>query len=394
MNTFTKHIFLIFIFAGSLSAGLMKDLGFNNISFKKLPQNFEAAINEIIDSANPKTNITISAETLKVISDFVIKNANDGKAWLPKERREAKGAALINSYNIPFDKTLEINLAADVPDAALFYKVLRYSKKINLSQQTKKFFIECAKRFPTNKIAKTSYYSIESITPNIQSGAYYSYTNLRAITRANINGIEMLVSISDMIAPSDFSMRGAPVGPVEDGLFYYSQRPGLNLPGVSWAKSQMYLSSTLVVYLETPEKNTAVAMVSWQRAGWKGMNIIKSHHIYSVLQDTLSAFNSVFGNKNVTLKNIHYILNKVNKMNAKNKNNLYSKYRAYVMKWLDIKPKGLNPFRKSVLAKVFNDKSLDNMKNDFIDILIVQEYVRELIGKPTWSVTPPLKPTK
>jgi len=376
-----KYIFFSILITGYLFADISK----------KLPENVEMAIDEIITAGEINTNSITSSKNLKVLADFIISSANDEKIWQLKSRRDACGAALIRSYEIPFDKVLKMNLAAKIPDAALFYNVLRFSKKINLSPECKKNFVNTSKRLNSNEVFETSYLSFEGITPNLQSGAYYSYTNLRTITRANISGTEMLVSISDMLGPSDYSMRGISVGPVEDGVFYYSQKPGMNMTGVTWLKSQMYISSTIAVYLETPDNKTAVAMFSWQSAGWRGMNVVKNYHIYSVLLDTFKTFQKVFGNPNVSSEKILEIIENVSNMSQKEKNKLYKKYCEYVKEWGNKKPKGLNPFRKSAIKKIFSEKSLDNMKQEYKDIIIVQEFVRSLIGKPTWSAQNPLK---
>ena len=378
---YLKYIFFSIFLTGGLFAGVNK----------KLPENVETAIGEIISAGKINTNAIASEKNLKILSEFIISSANDGNVWQVKPRRGANGAALIKAYKIPVEKVLKMSLAAEIPDAALFYNVLRYSKKINLSPECKKFFVNASKGLSTNEIIESSYLSVEGITPNIQSGAYYSYTNLRTITRANINGAELFISISDMIGPSVFSMRGVSVGPVEDGVFYYSQKPGMNMTGVTWLKSQMYLSSTIAVYLETPDNGTAVAMFSWQSAGWRGMNVVKNYHIYTVLQDTFKTFSGVLGSEKVNLRNVLDIIEKVNKMPRKEKEDLYKKYCDYIRMWKNKRPNGLNPFRKSAIAKIFNEKSLKNMSRENKDILIIQEFIRVLIGKPTWSVTLPLK---
>ncbi len=358
---------------------------------KNLPEKVEIALGDIITSGKIDTKDIASDKNIQIIYDFIVSAASDGNLWKMKPRRKANGAMLIKSYEIPFEKVLGINLDAELPDAAFFYGVLRYSKKINVSPECKKFFTKTSKRLSTNEVLESSYLSTESITPNIQSGAYYTYTNTRTVTRANINGTEMQISISDMIGSSTFSMRGISVGPIKDGVFYYSQKPGMNMPGVTWIKSQMYISSTITVYLEMPDKKTAVAMFSWQSAGWKGMNIIKSYHIYTVLEDTFKTFGNVFGNNKINSKRARDIVRKVKKMNSKEKNALYEKYCNYVKEWCYKKPAGLNRFKKSTIAKIFNEKSLTNMKQDYIDILIVQEAIRTLIGEPTWSAKSPLK---
>jgi len=382
-----KNIIISILITSCLFTGIV------NGKEKKLPDKVEMAIENIITGGKVDTKAVVTDDNIKNLYDFILSAANDDHLWQIKPRRGAKGAAIIRSFNIPFKKVLEINLASGLSDAAFFYNVLRYSKKINLSPQSKKFFSETSKSLNTNESFETSYLSVECITPNLQSGAYYSYTNSRTITRANINGTEIMISISDMLEPSSFSMRGIPVGPVDDGVFYYSQKPGMNMPGVTWVKSQMYISSTISVYMEMPDNKTAVAMFSWQSAGWKGMNIIKSYHIYTVLQNTLKTFNDVFGNPKINVQSTTDIIIKINKMSPKTKNALYKEYCNYVRKWSYKKPKGLNPFRKSAIAKIFNEKSLNNMKQDYKDILIIQEFIRNLLGKPTWSAKSLLKLT-
>jgi len=227
LKHFITYTVILFFLTGSLFAGIMDKIGLNAPAFKQLPPKIETAIDNIIDAAEINNKSIVSANNLKILSKFVIDKANGGSAWMPKLRRDANGAALINFYDIPIEKVIKTSLAANIPDAALFYNVLRYSKKIDLTPECKNFFVENSKRLNTNKIVETSYFSVESIAPNLQSGAYYSYTNRRTITRANIKGTEMLLSISDMVGPSTFSKRGAPVGNAEDGVFYYSEKLGL-----------------------------------------------------------------------------------------------------------------------------------------------------------------------
>ena len=380
-----KYIIVSILFTAGLFTGVV-----NGIE-KKLPEKVEIAIDDIITAGKIDTKDIASDKNIQILYEFIVSAADDGNLWKMKPRRKANGAIIIKSYEIPFEKVLGINLDTELPDAAFFYGVLRHSKKINLSPECEKFFSKTSKRLNTNEVLESSYLSTESITPNIQSGAYYTYTNTRTITRANINGTEMQISISDMIGPSTFSMRGITVGPIEDGVFYYSQKPGMNMPGVTWIKSQMYISSTVTIYLEIPDKKTAVAMFSWQSAGWKGVNIIKSHHIYTVLEDTFKTFGNVFGNAKVNSKKARDIVRKVKNMSSKEKKVIYEKYCDYVKKWCYKKPSGLNRFKKSTITKIFNEKSLANMKQDYIDILIIQEAIRTLIGEPTWSAKSMLK---
>jgi len=82
-----------------------------------------------------------------------------------------------------------------------------------------------------------------------------------------------------MQSPSSYSKRGIPVGPPEDALFYFSDKEGVNLTGLKWVKSQMYVSRTISIYVKAPKNQTAVMIFSWLAAGWNQINISKTYQI-------------------------------------------------------------------------------------------------------------------
>ena len=104
----------------------MDKIRLNATACKHLPPKIEEAIDDVIDAAEINNKSIVSENNLKILSKFVIDKANGGSAWMLKPRRDANGAALIKFYDIPINNVLKISLATNIPDAALFYNVLRY----------------------------------------------------------------------------------------------------------------------------------------------------------------------------------------------------------------------------------------------------------------------------
>jgi len=385
-------LFLLFSVA-SVQAGenglafLSKKIGLGP-SLTPIPEKVERTATRVFaftENGNP----ALTVKELKPLVDFVIAECDSDKAWRPKSRWDADGAAIMATCAAPIRKLIQVSLATNIPDAALFYRVLRYSAIVEMSDAPPSFFACTYSPLETNALARAQYVCIETTTPNQQSGACYSYTNTRTLVRANIDGRDVLVSVSDMHEPSTYSTRGVPLGPPQDGIYYYSEKLGINLPGVTWALSQMYVSKTLVIYVELPDNRTAVAMFSWLRAGWKGLNIANDRQIYEVLKSVVEALQTSTHNPRVTRENVARIVGDVAGMSKADVDKLYRKYCDYVKAWRDKKRSGLMRFRKSMLSKLYNDESLDKMPNRYRRALIMQERVRSLMGNPTWSAKAP-----
>jgi hypothetical protein len=71
------------------------------------------------------------------------------------------------------------------------------------------------------------------------------------------------------------------LGNDEDWNYYYSGIPGSTKAGLGWVKSYIYDFFSVGIYVES---GTAPAMVrsgvfQWIRAGWSGINFVKTEHI-------------------------------------------------------------------------------------------------------------------
>ena len=123
-------------------------------------------------------------------------------------------------------------------------------------------------------------------TPDINTGAYYRYELDRTLVMMKHKGNNILISISKQTDVSDVGKRGVVLGADTDWTYLYSDKKGLDKPGLGWVSSYMYDSFSIIVYYETRGEVTRVkcGAFKWLDAGWQRINMVKKHHIYKGLE--------------------------------------------------------------------------------------------------------------
>ncbi len=383
MKIYYKIKIFLFIFLLSL-----KSFGFgfgfgDSVKFEEAPIKVESSISKIFSNIDNDSKLSLS--TLETLRNFVLSEQSKTKAWKFKKRWEAEGAGTSTVLPYEFQEIVPFIFRTNTPDYATLFPVLRYSTVEDLDEFVSEREKCVYSKSKTNTIDSASHNCIEYTTPNIQSGACFSYTNTRTLIRGNIKGNEILISASRMHAPSAYSTRGISVGPPEDNLFYISDIEGINLLGLKWARSQIYVSKTLAIYVKTPDNKTAVMLITWLAAGWNKINITKTLQIYEVLEQTLKSMSATAEKRNELSKKLPEIINGTQNMSDTQINKIYKKYCAYVEKCLK-KGSGGTVTSKQVklLKSLYDKKTLETMPIKYRKALIIQEKVRGILDKPTW----------
>lgn len=356
-----------------------------------LPEEAEAAVTHIMEFVEG-THTTLNFSVITPLVSHIVTYSQSNMAWRLKDRWDAHGAAIFSHSDQPMGPRMRVNFSTRIPDYALFYKTLRYSNALE-KDKYRRAIEECVKTSaPSQSYHTASYKSIELTTPNIQSGACYVYTNRRQMIRANILGTNVLFSLARMIDNSSLSTRGILIGPEDKGLYYYSDVNGINIRGLTWVQSRMYVSKSLVIYIDLPNGTTAVGMLSWVNAGWNDVNVTQYYHIYTVLRDAIDTLNNIAWNKNIHPDYTGDAIETIQRLPEKKLEELYKKYCAYVEKcYNEQKPsKGLFGKMKvweeaPQLVTLYSKKTLADMPESYKKALLVQEYIRSLVGERTWS---------
>ena len=349
-----------------------------------LPEAVVKGLDSVVASISA-SNPALPAADAALLVRFVKTQGANGAVWKLPSRWSAQGACCMLVIPWPLGTYLEMNYHPGIPDHALFPASMRFSGVVSREQAVQAY--ERCTRAPVpaaHPAAVGRYASVEEIAPNPESGAYFVYTNLRTLARCTLDGSDALFSYGELIPPSSSSKRGVMVGPEDRALFYYSEKPGVNLPGLAWARSQIVLSKSLGVYVSIGPAQTVLAFFTWLDAGWKGVNLTRATHIVHTQQTLLDFIGRLARNPAVTPKRIAAVVAGVATAPQKTIDAEYGRYVTYVKAWRD---NGRGGFfsRNSLLASLYDQDVLSRTHDRLRRAIIVQERMRCLLGTPTWS---------
>ncbi len=353
-------------------------------NMRPFPASAKSAVDHLFAFvAKPGQHPFIPAEESALV-DFVIQASAQDSGWKLPPLASAEGAAYIVTIAAPLQHYLDLNFNPGIPDYAVFPASLRYSacQDSNAMQQA----YACIKAGPTGaqQYVTSEIKGTEEITPNPESGSYFSYANTRTFLRCKVGGREVLFSCAETTAPSTLSNRGALVGPLDRGLFYYSEKPGLNVAGMTWMTSQIFHSTTLSVYIALSSNETAVANFAWLNAGWKGLNVTQAKHILNSQKTTLDFSRKIAEHRRITPAGLAEMVSEVQGLSEATVNADYEKYLSYVRAWRDRTKSGLFAPR-NLLLDLYDTKVNESITRAYRRALLVQERVRSSLGIPTWS---------
>ena len=354
------------------------------LALKPFPPALRPVVDRIFAYAEGRTNAFTPADT-KPLVDFVREASRTDSAWELPELAGAAGSAYVVTVKAPLQRYLELNFHPRIPDYAVFPTALRYSACLDCREMTQAYAAIMAGPTGSQTYATSHLTGWEEITPNPESGGYFAYTNSRTFIRCAIEGREALFSCSHTLAPSSLSNRGILVGPLDQALYYYSEKPGLNLTGMTWVLSQITRSTTLSIYLATGSNELAVANFAWLNAGWKGMNVTRASHILNSQHRSIDFSRRIALAEELTPPAIASLVETIAAMPDPAVNAEYARYLAYVQRWRDNDRKGLFG-RCSVLQELYSPRTNDLLPMSYRRALIVQERVRSILGMPSWSV--------
>lgn len=140
----------------------------------------------------------------------------------------------------------------------------------------------------------------EEITPDRNSGAYYGYEQKRTLALFKAQNSTVFISVCLQDEDSSVARKGAILGPDTDWNYFYSGEKGINKAGLGWVDSYIYSAFTVTMYVQKPgEKESTGLCFNWLRAGWMGMNFVKSKHVLAGLKRFTRDVETVFSSPNL-----------------------------------------------------------------------------------------------
>ncbi|MGD2272766.1 MAG: hypothetical protein PVI06_20385 [Desulfobacterales bacterium] len=132
-------------------------------------------------------------------------------------------------------------------------------------------------------------------TPDLVSGAYYSYDQDRALILFKYQGRNVFISVSKQRTKSEVGKKGLVLGKDDDWDYVYTGEEGLARSGLGWIRSYLYDSFGVAVYEEMDSRKPMVKLgiFRWVRAGWANINMVNRRHIHGGIRRFAHTFKRV-----------------------------------------------------------------------------------------------------
>lgn len=225
--------------------------------------------------------------------------------------------------------------------------------------------------------------SHESITPDLHTGAYYDYDLNRTLVFLRQGTRRIFISLSDQIGTSEIGRKGFIVGNDRDWNYVYTQDQGIDVTGLGWVKSKIYLFFSMSVFIEdeTDPGHTKIAVFQWLNAGWAGLNMVNSSHIRNGLERYADQFKGLLESQKMpdpaTIEQVYSTL-----FNADE--TVLRKEVLKITEHIRLKAEEDATLRKKGLVEALNQPSyVNDMNRHQLISMLVKEYIKLQMGKDT-----------
>jgi len=307
-------------------------------------------------------------------------------AFRMADRWNASGAGNVVRISKGFQEFLYMLFATNIPMYTLYADMLRYAAPLDQERYRAAFERCVTAPAPAGTVRHASFLRYEETTPNPDAGSAYTYTSACTFIRTTIAGHDALIFTARVLAPSSIGVRGVNVGNPLYNLYYYSNKTGTNLRGLSWADSQIYVTRLLSVFVDLGDQQTALLSCTWVRAGWNDFNVVAADSIYQSLSRSLQRMRLVREYPRVTAARLAACAARVLSMPQPEVTQLFDRYCAYVRYCQSQQSSSWAPWvRTPLLTQLYDPATLAQTTEYQKRALILQEYVRIIAGHPTWS---------
>jgi hypothetical protein len=218
-------------------------------------------------------------------------------------------------------------------------------------------------------------------TPDVFSGAYYSYHQYRTLILFKANGRKVLISVSKQKGESDVGKKGYVLGSDDNWDYFYSGEPGLTMPGLGWVRSHMYDSYGVNIFYEIDPHIPLLrcAAIKWVRAGWSKINVVKKHHIHNGIKRFARSFKQIM--EYPSLPSIDAFGNAFSRINAMTSDELKEKTKVYLNILENRYGRDYRPPR-AWSPQVFKDRRpWFQMSAEAMRSALMVEYMKQAMGK-------------
>ena len=193
-------------------------------------------------------------------------------------------------------------------------------------------------------------------------------------------GNNILISLSKQTDVSDVGKKGVVLGADTEWTYLYSDKKGLNKPGLGWVSSYMYDSFSIIVYYETRGEVTRVkcGAFKWLDAGWQKINMVKKHHIHKGLERFGQAYKAIV--EHPSLEDVVTMEGVFSRIEAMEMGELQKLNRSY-LKSIRTKYTDDPSLSSKWVTDLLKEGQVEKMDRYELSSVLMLEYFKNVLGK-------------
>ncbi len=318
----------------------------------------------------------LNPQALTMLADFVLAAKPVAESDLPKKHK-ATGAYYEFDTNIDFISFMKYGYSSRIPSALTSPASLRYSLWRGPKGEAQALPQSWSVPSPKDAPQVIRGLQRDGITPDLTTGVYYEYDLIRTLIVFNHKGRPVLISISKQADISDVGKKGFILGDDDDWNYHYTGEIGSAKAGLGWVKSYIYDYFAVSVFVETGASPAVMrsGVFQWIRAGWSGINFVKSEHVIKGIKRHANNSKSIL--ESPRLPDAERIASTYSRLCAQSRDELLEKYAALHRVRHDL---AVSSGKLGKNEKLNHDVWANATKEQMIEALML-EYFKNALGK-------------
>ncbi len=377
MKTGCRHFLIIFI----LLITAATSSGADRLTETKIPDSLSPELVHLLNLADPHQQESFDPAKIKKLLDYVEKPKDtDALNFVAPQLGSPSGYYEFDLHQ-NFEHILKYAFNPDLPGYLMTPSSIRLShwKQVQGSGDQLPVLWNIIDTLD-EPITLKGLEFIEN-TPDIVSGAYYSYHLYRTLILFKSKNRKVIISISKQKDRSEVGKKGYVLGSDDNWDYFYSGKPGLSVPGFGWVRSYMNASSGINIYYEIDPYTPLLrcGTFKWLRAGWSKINAVKNHHIHDGMKRFAKSFKEIM--EYPSLPGINAFSEAFSKIKAMPENELMERIKIYLNILENRYGHDYRPPR-AWSPKIFKDQSpWFQMSTEAKQSVLMMEYMKHALGK-------------
>lgn len=353
------------------------------------PEALEPALAHLHKVSNPATGVAPDMEKLGPLLEFLLQAPEPEVLYQADELVDLPSAWYVFDMDTSLANVLKLSFNSNIPALLTAPSSVRLANWRKVDGKQTAFPDLGSKLDPLDEPVVVRAVEYEEITPDLFTGAYYSYELDRTIILFRYLDRTVLLTLSRQRDTSEVGRRGMVLDDDRWKYLYFEDR-GLSLPGMGWVNSYIYDSFGISLFVT--EKHGApplrVGLFKGLRAGWAGMNMVKNYHIHRGMERHATALREVL--ESGSLPNVETITTALNRISSLDDSALQEYVQTYYQNLRATDFDDLSSAAQRLLKQARKPEYVQSLTRQQLTAVLHLEYLKVMLGKSDYGTLEPL----